>query len=181
MNDTLSRPGTGWGWMMAYGIVSLIAGLAAFAWPIDATFALAIVIGVAFLAAGVFSVAAGLLARGSEGTGYAILFGILSAIVGLIMIFEPATGAISFTMLVFVWLVVRGALELSWAFRVRRRRGWLIALGVINLLLAAYIIATFPLTALTLPGFLLGISFVFAGVDAMVAAAMFRRVSSPFG
>lgn len=172
--------GAGWGWILAYGIVSLIAGFAAFAWPFAATMAVSLVIGTLFVVAGGFSIAAGIMGRGSEGVGYAVLFGIVSIVIGLIMVFEPATGALSLTLLVVFWLGMRGALELYWAFKSRRRRGWLIVLGIINLLLAIYILATIPFSALTLPGFILGVSFLFAGIDAVVAALNHRRGAPAF-
>jgi uncharacterized membrane protein HdeD (DUF308 family) len=174
------QAGAGWGWTLAYGIVSLIAAMAAFAWPIAATITVSLLIGTLFVVSGGFSIAAGITARAMEGAGYAILFGIVSVIIGLIMIFEPATGAISLTLLIVFWLAMRGGLELWWATRTRRRRGWLIALGVINLLLAAYILATIPISALTLPGFILGISFAFAGIDAIMAALNHRRGAAAF-
>lgn len=180
-DDTITaQAGAGWGWTLAYGVVSLIAGLAAFAWPIAATFAVSLVIGTLFVVSGAFSTAAGVAGRAIEGAGYAILFGIVSIVIGLIMVFEPVTGALSITLLIVFWLAIRGGLELWWATRTKRRRGWLIALGVINLLLAIYILATIPISALTLPGFILGISFALAGIDAIVTALNHRRGAAAF-
>lgn len=172
--------GQGWGWIMAYGIVSALLGIAAFLWPFAATYAATVVIGALFFLAGVFSIAAGLFGHGSEGRAYAMLFGVLSVIVGAIMVLEPMTGAVSLTLMVAVWLAVRGALEIYWGLRLRRRRGLMIALGAINLLLAAFILATVPWSALTLPGFILGISFLFGGATAIAAAADHRKGASAF-
>jgi uncharacterized membrane protein HdeD (DUF308 family) len=186
MTDTRAtidgRPatGAGWGWIMAFGIVSVIVGAMAFAWPFAATFAATVVIGAFFFVSGVFSIAAGIFGRGSEGRGYAVLLGIVSVIAGAIMLFEPLTGMLSLTLMVAVWLMVRGVLELVWAFRSRRRRGVLLALGVVNVLLALFILATVPFSALTLPGFILGISFVFGGVTQIMAAADHRSGASAF-
>ena len=172
--------GPGWGWIMAYGIVSLLVGLAAFAWPFAATFAATLVIGSLFFVSGVFAIAAGIFGQGSESRGYTIFFGVLSVIAGAIMIMEPATGALSLTLIVIVWLAARGAMELIWGFRIRRGRGWMIALGIINILLALYILATVPWSAMTLPGFLLGVSFVFGGITAIAAASDHRKGAAAF-
>ena len=126
------------------------------------------------------AIAAGLFGRGAESRGYSILFGIVSVIVGAIMMFEPITGALSLTLLVAVWLAVRGVLEIVWGLRRTRRRAMLIALGVVNLLLAAFILATVPFSALTLPGFILGISFLFGGVTSIVAASDHRSGAPAF-
>jgi uncharacterized membrane protein HdeD (DUF308 family) len=177
---TRHATGPGWGWIMAYGIVSVVVGAMAFAWPFAATFAATVVIGVFFFVSGVFSIAAGIFGRGSEGRTYAIIFGIVSVIAGAIMVLEPLTGMLSLTLMVAVWLGVRGVLELYWAFKGRRRRGLLAALGVVNLLLALFILATVPFSALTLPGFILGISFVFGGITHIMAAADHRSGASAF-
>lgn len=183
MTDPRTAPpatGQGWGWIMAYGVISALLGVAAFIWPFAATFAATVVIGALFFVSGVFSIAAGLFGHGSEGRAYAILFGVLSVIVGAIMVLEPMTGAVSLTLMVAVWLGVRGVLEIYWGARLRRRRGMMIALGVVNVLLAAFILATVPWSALTLPGFILGISFLFGGATAIAAAADHRRGAEPF-
>ncbi|WP_298810112.1 DUF308 domain-containing protein [uncultured Sphingomonas sp.] len=172
--------GAGWGWIMAYGIVSVLLGVVAFAAPFAATYAATIVIGAFFFVAGGFAIAASLFGRGSAHRGYTILFGALSVIVGLIMLLEPATGALSLTLMVAVWLGVRGVLELVYGFRLKRGRGMLIALGIINILLALFILATVPFSALTLPGYILGISFVFGGVTSITAAADHRKGASAF-
>ncbi|MBN8849844.1 MULTISPECIES: DUF308 domain-containing protein [unclassified Sphingomonas] len=160
---TLSTRGIGWGWLLAYGIVNLILGAFAIAMPVPATFAATLVIGAYLIAAGLFSLLAGIFGQGHEGRGYAILLGVISLIGGGIMVIEPATGALSLTLLLALWLIARGVLELAWGFRFRRRRGLMIALGVINLLLAAYIFYAMPISALTLPGIVLGVSFLFSG------------------
>lgn len=173
--------GNGWGWIMAYGVVSVLVGLAAFIWPFAATYAATLVIGALLFVSGVFSIAAGLFGRGHEGRFYAVAFGVLTVIVGAVMVFEPVTGALSLTLLVTVWLLMRGLLEIVLGFRMRRRRGWMIALGAINILLAAFILATVPWSALTLPGFILGVSFMMGGATAIATASDHRKGAEAFG
>jgi uncharacterized membrane protein HdeD (DUF308 family) len=176
-----ARPvGAGWGWLMAYGILSLVLGLAAFVEPFIATFAATIVIGVFFLLAGIASIAAGLMGGRREGRTYAILFGIVSLFIGAIMVFDPVSGALSLTLVVAIWLAVRGVMEFLWGVRFTRHRGWMIALGVINVLLALLILATISWTALTLPGYILGVSFLFAGVVEVTRASNHRKGAAAF-
>ena len=84
------------------------------------------------------------------------------------------------TLLVAIWLGVRGVMELAFGARLRRGRGWMIALGIVNILLALYVFATLPLSALALPGFILGISFLLGGVTAIVAASSHRQGAAAF-
>ena len=176
-----TRPvGAGWGWLMAYGVLSLLLGLAAFVWPFSATFAATVVIGIFFLIAGIASIAAGLMGGRREGRLYAVLFGIVSLFIGAIMVFDPVSGALSLTLVVAIWLGVRGVMEFLWGVRFARHRGWMIALGVVNVLLALLILATISWTALTLPGYILGISFLFAGIVEVTRATNHRKGAAAF-
>lgn len=175
----LATRGIGWGWILAFGIASLILGALAIFMPVPATFAATLVVGAYLVAGGIFSLLAGAFGHGHEGRGYAILFGLVSLIGGGIMIFEPTTGAFSLTLLLAIWLLARGVLELVWGFRFSRRRGLMIALGIVNLLLAAYIIYSMPISALTLPGMVLGVSFLFSGATWVMFALDHRGERVP--
>ena len=187
MTDTMRDPlqpgatmGAGWGWIMAYGILSVLIGIAAFAWPFAATYAATLIVGAFLIAAGGVSIVSGIVAHDHPGRGYAIGFGILSLIIGLVMAFDPLSGAISLTVLVAIWLGVRGVMELLVGVRMRRARGLMIVLGIVNILLALYVVATLPWSALTLLGFILGVSFLFGGVTAIAAAAQHRKGAQAF-
>ena len=172
--------GAGWGWILAYGVLSVLLGVAAFVWPFAATYAATVVIGAFFIAAGIVSIAAGVLGKGYEGKLYALGFGIVSLVIGLIMAFEPATGALSLTLLVAIWLGLRGAMELVLGSRFERGRGLMIVLGIVNILLALYVLATLPFSSLTLPGFILGISFIFGGIAAISSALNHKKGATAF-
>ncbi len=172
--------GAGWGWILAYGVLSVVLGILAFAAPFAATLAATLVIGIFFMAAGVTSIIAGIVGKGHGSRAYAILFGLLSLFIGGVMAFEPATGVLSLTMLVAVWLGVRGVMELVFGFRMRRGRGMMVVLGIVNLVLAGFVLATLPWSALMLPGYVLGISFLLGGATSIGAALAHRKGEPAF-
>lgn len=178
--EHVATTGAGWGWIIAYGVLSALFGLAALLWPFPATIAATFVIGIGFTVSGIFSLIAGLRGAGAESRGYSILLGVLSIVAGVIMIARPLTGAISLTIVVAAWLLLRGALEIGLGFRMRRRRWLMLLLGAVNILLALLIIGTVPFSALTLPGFILGASFLFGGVTAIMAGMDHRSGASAF-
>ena len=180
VEPVIARAGAGWGWILGYGIVSVIIGIAAFLWPFAATYAATLVVGTFLIAAGVASIAAGWASRGHEGRWYAIGFGLVSLFIGLMMAFEPLTGALSLTLLVVVWLGLRGAMEIALGARFRRGRALMIVLGIVNILLALYVLGTLPLSSLTLPGFILGISFLLGGINAIASALSHKRGAAAF-
>jgi len=96
------------------------------------------------------------------------------------MAFDPVSGAVSLTLVVAIWLAVRGVLEVVLGARYRRHRWMMIALGIINILLAAYVLVMLPWAALALPGFILGISFLFGGVTAVMSALAHKKNAPAF-
>lgn len=163
----------GWGWTLVYGIVSVLVGLFAFLAPFPATLAATMVVGFFFLVGGFASLFAGF--RNRHGRGYALLFGTLSVVAGGYMLLVPIGGALTLTLMVILWLGARGLMELFVGFRFKRLRGLMLLLGVINVALAVILYATVPWSALTLPGFILGASFVSGGVVAIIDALSHRR------
>jgi len=179
-SDIALRVGQGWGWILAYGVLSAILGVLAFLAPFSATLAATIGAGAMLIVVGAFSLGAGLFGRGHEGRLYAVLLGLLSLAVGVFTAFRPLTGAISLTLLIAAWLGGRGVMELVLGFRYRSRRGWMLALGALNLVLAVLIVVTVPFSALALPGYVLGLSLLFGGVAAIGAALHHKSGASAF-
>lgn len=111
---TRSRPvasSAGWGWTLAYGIVSVLIGILAFSAPFPATLAATVVVGFFFLVGGIASLVAGFSSR-NDHRGYSPFVGLLSVLVGGYMVFAPVGGALSLTLMVIVWLGARGITEI---------------------------------------------------------------------
>ncbi len=177
MTDFAREPRTapaGWGWSLAYGILSVLVGILAFAAPFPATLAATMIVGFFFLAGGIASLIAGFSSRHGH-RGYAIFFGLLSVVAGGYMVLVPVGGALSLTLMVILWLGARGVMELIVGFRVRRLRVAMLVLGALNVLLAIALYTTVPWSALTLPGYVLGASFLFGGIVAIMGALADRR------
>ncbi|KQM56993.1 MULTISPECIES: HdeD family acid-resistance protein [unclassified Sphingomonas] len=168
--------GPGWGWTLAYGIVSVLIGILAFAAPFPATLAATMIVGFFFLAGGAASLVAAF--RSGNGRGYALLFGLLSVVAGGYMVLVPVGGALSLTLLMIVWLGARGIMELFIGFRFKRLRVPMLLLGALNIVLAILLYTTVPWSALTLPGYILGASFLFGGIVAIMGALSDRREQS---
>jgi len=176
VDQPFHKSGAGWGWILAYGIISTIIGFLALAWPFSATLAMTLVVGAFFIATGIASLASGIGGKGHETRWYEMLFGVISIALGCLLAFRPVIGAISLTLTVATWLGLRGIFEIYWGFRIRRHRWLLIVMGVINILLDIFLLATLPMSAMTLPGFILAISFIFGGVTAIMVALGYRSI-----
>lgn len=91
------------------------------------------------------------------------------------MVLVPVGGALSLTLMIILWLGVRGVMELFVGFRFKRLRVPMLLLGVLNIVLAILLYSTVPWSALTLPGYILGASFLFGGIVAIMGALHDRR------
>ena len=62
----------------------------------------------------------------------------------------------------------------------KRSRGMMIGLGIVNILLALFVLATLPLSAMTLPGYILGISFLLGGVASITSGLNHKKGADAF-
>lgn len=115
--------GVGRGWMIAGGIVSIIAGVIALVWPGITAMALLVVIAVWAILGGVSQVvhSFGLRRAGVGQWFWLLISGALLAILGLIMIFQPAAGALALVALIGAFLVVSGVAGIVFAIATRRQ------------------------------------------------------------
>ena len=172
--------GAGWGWLLASGLVSVAIGLMAVIWPFSATLAATLVVGWFFLIAGAFALVGGFAGRGHRRRNYLILYGVLSVIAGLLLVFHPFSGALSLTLLVAVWLAVRGVMEIVHGIGDARGRVAEIVLGVVNLLFAAWIPTTRGGPASPRPAYFPAFASLFGGGPEIAAALHHRRGAPAF-
>jgi uncharacterized membrane protein HdeD (DUF308 family) len=108
-------------WMAISGVVSILAGLAAFFWPGMTAFILLIFIGVWAIIIGVLTIWGAIQARKEiEGEWVLGLFGALSILFGLLLLFQPGAGALSLIWTIAGYSIFAGVLLIMLAFRVRK-------------------------------------------------------------
>ena len=97
---------------------------------------------------------------------------------GVILILWPINGVLSLTLVLIAFFVVEGIATLMYAFEHRSqlsgRWGWMLASGVVDLILAGIIFAGLPGTAAWALGLLVGINMLFGGT-AMIGMALAAR------
>ena len=92
----------------------------------------------------------------------------------------PISGAVSLTLLLIVFFMIEGVLSIMYAFEHKKelsgRWGWMLVSGIVDLILAAIILAGLPGTAAWALGLLVGINMLFGGtVDDRDGAACAQR------
>ncbi len=139
------------GWDYVPGIAFLVIGVLALAEPPLASLAASVYLGAMLCVAGAFMLAGGIASIGHRGGWLSILLGILTVLVGVLIIYNPVVGAISLTWLMGAWFLVGGIFELALAFSIPAGRGWLILVGIVNIVLGAWVVMLKSSAGLRLP------------------------------
>src|SRR5690242_3474762 len=167
-----------WVLFLVEGIVLLILGAVAVAIPPLATLALTIFFGWLILISGIVGLITTFWMRHAPGFWWSLLSAILGIVVGVMLIASPVIGALSLTFLLITFFLVEGAVSIMFALDHRRELsgqwGWMLVSGIIDLVLAAMILAGLPSTAAWAVGLLVGINMIFGGA-AMIAMALHAR------
>lgn len=168
------------GWFTAIGIIFLVLGVAAIAFPWTAALSLDLAIGTILVIAGAAQILQSL--SGPRGTTFmpSLALGILALVIGALMLFFPLAGAITLASLVMFFLLLTGTIKTLFAFQVRPVTGWgwILTSGLLSLALGFLIL--FQFTATNVPwilGLLLGVDFLFTGIWILMLVASARRLS----
>ena len=174
-----------WRIILAEGIILVLLGLAAIAVPVVAGLATTIFLGFMFLMAGIVGLVSTFSTRGLPGFWWSLLSAIAALIAGAILLWKPVLGLVSLTYVLTAYFIVDGILTIILAIRHRDelsgRWQWLLANGVIDLVLAGLIIAGLPGSFAWVLGLLVGIDFVFGGSSLIAMALSAREPPEPIG
>jgi uncharacterized membrane protein HdeD (DUF308 family) len=161
---------------MAFGILMIILGVFAIGAPVVATVAFQVVLGWLLVIGGIAEAIHAFMAQNWRGFLFELLSAILYVVVGALLLFNPLLGAAALTLLLAVFLVVEGIFKIIMALRVRDHRGWgwVLASGILSLILGAMIWAQWPASGLWVIGLLVGIQLLFTGWSVVMLALAAR-------
>jgi uncharacterized membrane protein HdeD (DUF308 family) len=153
------------GWIVALGVVYLIAGLIALASVMMATVASVFLVGIMMIIAGVAEVINAFQIKTWGKFLLWALIGVLYIVAGFVTFENPLLAAAFLTLLLGFMLVASGLIRIVLAFFMKQATPWVwVALsGVVTLLLGCIILAHWPVSSLYVLGLFLGIDLVFAG------------------
>jgi uncharacterized membrane protein HdeD (DUF308 family) len=167
-----------WVLFLVEGVLLIALGMIAIAIPPLATLAVTILLGWVFLISGIVGLITSIMARHAPGFWWSILSAIVGILAGLVLLAWPVSGSVSLTLVLIAFFLIEGVITIMYAIEHRRalsgRWGWLVASGILDLVLAGIVIAGLPGTALWAPGLLVGINMVFGGW-ALVAMGLHAR------
>jgi uncharacterized membrane protein HdeD (DUF308 family) len=163
--EPLSEAREHWLWFLALGIILVLLGTAAMFFPFVATLAGELMFGWILLFSGISQSIFALRLRHQPDSWLAVLSGLLTFGVGLILLLAPVTGILSLTLLLAVFFLANGMFRIVQALQRRPAAGWgwSLAGGALSLLLGLMVLAQWPSASAWLLGLLIGIDLMFTG------------------
>jgi len=154
------------------GALAIVFGLVALFLPGATMLSLVLLFAAYAFVDGVFAVVSAVrTAERHQRWGLIALEGLVDIAVGVVAVAWPAITVLAFVVLVAVWAIFTGALELAAAFRLGTGdgRGWLIFGGIVSLLYGALLIVAPMIGAVVLTWWLGAYALIF-GVSLVVLA-----------
>jgi uncharacterized membrane protein HdeD (DUF308 family) len=166
--------------MAVLAVICIAGGFLALLNPFGATVFAVTLAGWVFLIQGVIQVIHAFRVRDWSGFIWSLGIGVLSLLVGVVLVADPLAGAIPLTLLVAVLFLATGVAKTMFALALRPASGWVwvLASGLVSVVLGVMILAGLPATATTILGLLLGIELVSNGVLFLFVAVGLRRLGS---
>ena len=152
------------GWIVALGVVYLLAGIVALSSVALATIVGVFIVGIAMVVAGVAEVINALQVRSWSKFLLWTLLGGLYIVAGILAFENPLLTAKALTFLLSLFLLASGITKIILAFSMKVGRSWLVFFsGLITVIVGAVILAHWPVESLYVLGIFLGVDLVVTG------------------
>ena len=181
IRDVMAAVGRHWGWVLTFGILSILLGICMLVWPSATIVVISAFLGAYLLVSGIFQIV-NAFAASMLTTGFRWLIGIsgvLSVLLGLYAFRSIAHSVAILVLLIGFGWMIRGFAQLFEAIADKGTpaRGWQITMGILGVL-AGLVVLMYPgpsLWALTL---VVGIWLIVLGVAEIVGAFQLRKLAS---
>ncbi|MBU4271367.1 MAG: HdeD family acid-resistance protein [Planctomycetes bacterium] len=170
-----------WLWLLLYGILLVVCGVAAIIFPALTSVAAMVVLGVVLMIAGVATIIQAFWAGKWSGLMLQLLVGILYTAVGFMIIDTPLLKTVeALTLFIAAFFIVVGGFRIVSSLVIRFPYwGWSLLNGIITFLLGVIIYRLydrFPESSLWILGLLIGIEMLFHGWTWIVLSLAIKKL-----
>jgi uncharacterized membrane protein HdeD (DUF308 family) len=155
-----------WGWIVALGVIFMIAGVIALGSVVMATETAVLVVGIMMVMAGVAEIISAFNVKDWGKFALWMLLGLLYVAAGVICWLNPLMAATTLTLFLGIALMIGGIVRAFLAWNVREAGkpwGWVAVSALITLLLGLMIVAKWPYSSVYTLGIFLGVDLIFIG------------------
>jgi uncharacterized membrane protein HdeD (DUF308 family) len=169
-DSMMTAIGRNWWVLLFAGILSLLVGIAALAWPGKTVLVVAIVFAIWLIVSGIFSIVRGFAAGLTGGMrALFIITGILSLVLGIFAIRGEFQELYILSLFIGIGFLFRGFSTLFLGFESKDGRGWNIFFGVV-MLIGGFIVLVWPGISLVTLTWVVGIWLVVIGIYEIIAS-----------
>lgn len=150
-------------WYIFQGVILIFTGFIAIIMPSVIALTFELFLGILLLVSGIVQ---GVTCIKSKATWSFYLSPLLCFIIALLMIFNPLKGAIAISMILAVFLIIEGIIELFISIQFRTFKNWIFLLlsGIISVTLGIMIL-TNPKLGILFLGVLIGLNLISYGIS----------------
>lgn len=174
MRDTVRRYSL---WYLIEGVLLVAAGILAIIYPVISSAAVIVLLGWLLIISGVAQGLSLIGARHVPHFWLQLISVILAVLIGFLFLRDPAQGMATIALLLIVFFMMEGISKVVFALTIRPfpNWGWVLASGLVGILLALILWASLPVTAVWLIGFMLGLNLISVGAAIAYLAWQVRR------
>lgn len=176
----LGRLGQAWGWIVAYGVFTLVAGIIAIVYPSATLVAIAIIFAIQLIVTAVFRFAYVFAIPNENGWLKALtaLVAILSLVIGIYLLGHLGLTLLLLAILLGAFWLVQGVMELFLAVGHPELRGraWTVVSGLLSIV-AGIVLVVYPGISLVAVAIVLGVWLVIFGVTMIARGVQLRSVA----
>jgi uncharacterized membrane protein HdeD (DUF308 family) len=173
----VARIGKHWGWVLAFGTITLLAGLAVLVWPGRTLVVIAVLFGIQLIVTGIFRFVSAFASDDLTGGTRVLLavLGVLSLIIGLYAVRHVLITLLALALLLGIFWIVSGAVELFTALSHRgmRGRGWTGLMGLLSIF-AGIVVLSYPGISLLVLAVVLSVWLLVFGIMEITLAFRIR-------
>jgi uncharacterized membrane protein HdeD (DUF308 family) len=158
------------------GLLSIVAGVLALAYPDITLLVLGLIVGINLVLIGATWIGLATMEDHTEGGRVLRFFvGFLATLAGLICLVRPGAGVLALLLALSFWFIITGIADLARALDEQEHRVIAVVLGVIGIAAGVIMVAN-PDIGLTTLALLAGIAFIVRGTVELMAAIYMRRL-----
>ena len=168
-----------WWVVLLQGILLIILSIYIFNYPVEVLAGISFWFGLLVFAAGLLGIIAWLVADRSEKENMSLLWAVLTAAFGLLMLLKLGVTMKTITIIFGIWVLVSGVLLLKhgWLLKETGSFGWIMVIvGVLSVVAALMMIFNMGTGALAI-GTLLGLQVLFTGIALVLLSLAKKKVA----
>jgi uncharacterized membrane protein HdeD (DUF308 family) len=168
------------GWVIAFAIVALLAGIVALGSVVMATASAVFIVGIMMLVAGFAEIVTAFSAKSWGRFLFWLVLGALYVFAGLVCLFDPFKAATLLTLMLGIALIISGLLRIFLATQMRHDTpwGWVVFSGLLSFLLGLMIVAHWPYSSFYVLGIFLGVDLIMIGSTWLAMGLALRKASA---